>query len=122
MRDHTDGESKTRTSENGSTATMPSLRHECCVDMIEELIMNGLNKATRRLRTRAGLKVAAELGRVFKTRSAAVSLFKAHYSRRRKVLYKREPDASFTHPAQPNAPCLVVEVCRHHLCQRCSSF
>lgn len=49
-------------------AIMPSLFHESVVDLLEETVTCEVARATRRLRTRAGRKLAVELGRVYKVR------------------------------------------------------
>jgi hypothetical protein len=47
-------------------AIMPSLFHESVVDLLEETLTCEIVRAMGRLRTRAGRKLAVELGKVYK--------------------------------------------------------
>ena len=98
---------------------MPSLFHECVVDLFEEALSREIASAMRRLRTRAGRKLAIELGRVYKVgecrdaptgstivaeylqqgRSAAVELLTQRNGRRRSRI--KEPDASWYREYEP---------------------
>lgn len=53
---------------------MPSPFHDHAVDLVESMLMCILARTARRLRSNGGVKIATELERVYKGRSASVEL------------------------------------------------
>lgn len=106
---------------------MPTAVHERFIARVEDAIGEGIAGLAARLgRSEDGREkeVAVELNKIYKGRSTTLemraprlenssqdtSTSSSSSSDAAEVVVRRSPDATFYHPAQPDLPCLVVEV------------
>ena len=102
---------------------MPTRLHECFIARVEDEIVRRITDLADKLAgggIEDGGKVAEELRRVCKGRSTTLEMHvpklenssqeSASSGAHEAGVVKRSPDATFYHPAQPDWPCVVVEV------------
>lgn len=103
------------------TLRMPTAVHERFTASVDDAVVAGIARlAERWSASEDGQEVAEELKKVYKGRSATLEMCAPRLEKSSQdtsapsdaaeAVVRRSPDASFYHPAQPDLPCLVLEV------------